>query len=67
MPLRPDQQTRVPRLPVLDGVRGYAILGVVAMHLLGAAGFAQQRGTTADIVIWGLLGNVIDAFFIISG
>src|SRR5437763_1205785 len=67
LPLRPDQQTRVPRLPVLDGVRGYAILGVVAMHLLGAAGFAQQRGTTADIVIWGLLGNVIDAFFIISG
>jgi acetyltransferase len=65
--LRSDPQTRVPRLPALDGVRGYAILGVVALHLLGAAGFAQHRGTTADILIWGLLGNVIDAFFIISG
>jgi len=57
----------VPRLPALDGVRGYAILGVVALHLFGAAGFLRHRGTTPDVVIWGLLGNVIDVFFIISG
>jgi peptidoglycan/LPS O-acetylase OafA/YrhL len=56
----------VPRVPALDGFRAYAILGVVASHLLIISG-ALVPGTTFSLVTWGLLGNVIDAFFIISG
>jgi len=54
------------RIAAVDGFRAYAILGVVTIHLLGAAG-ALQPGTTTSLVVWGLLGNVIDAFFIVSG
>jgi peptidoglycan/LPS O-acetylase OafA/YrhL len=54
------------RVGVIDGFRAYAILGVVSLHLLGIAG-ATMPGTTSSLVIWGLLGNVIDAFFIVSG
>ena len=55
-----------PRLDVLDGFRAYAILGVVTVHLLIVAG-ALEAGTTKSVVTWTLLGNSIDAFFIISG
>jgi peptidoglycan/LPS O-acetylase OafA/YrhL len=54
------------RVDVIDGFRAYAILGVVTLHLLLIAG-ALQPGTTASLIAWGLLGNVIDAFFIVSG
>jgi peptidoglycan/LPS O-acetylase OafA/YrhL len=50
----------------IDGFRAYAILGVVTLHLLGVAG-ALQPGSTKSLIAWGLLGNVIDAFFIVSG
>jgi peptidoglycan/LPS O-acetylase OafA/YrhL len=56
----------VKRLPVLDGFRGYAILGVVSLHLLLLSKVVQP-GTHISLVAWGLLGNVIDTFFIISG
>jgi peptidoglycan/LPS O-acetylase OafA/YrhL len=54
------------RVGVIDGFRAYAILGVVTLHLLGAAG-ALSAGSTSGLIAWGLLGNVIDAFFIVSG
>ena len=54
------------RIAAIDGFRAYAILGVVTFHLLGVAG-ALQPGSTTALIAWGLLGNVIDAFFIISG
>jgi peptidoglycan/LPS O-acetylase OafA/YrhL len=54
------------RVHAIDGFRAYAILGVVAFHLLGLAG-AVQPGTTTALITWGVLGNVIDAFFIVSG
>lgn len=50
----------------MDGFRAYAIIGVVAMHLL-LLSRVMQPGTHIDLVGWGLLGNVIDTFFIISG
>jgi peptidoglycan/LPS O-acetylase OafA/YrhL len=60
--------TAVPYVPALDGFRGYAILAVVVLHLFGASGvLAAERGTAAGVLIWGLLGNSIDAFVIISG
>jgi peptidoglycan/LPS O-acetylase OafA/YrhL len=54
------------RVPVLDGFRGYAILGVVSLHLLLLSKVAQP-GNHAGLVAWGVLGNIIDTFFIISG
>jgi peptidoglycan/LPS O-acetylase OafA/YrhL len=57
----------VPIVPALDGFRTYAILGVVASHLLIVSGAVSARGTTFDLATWTVLGNVIDAFFIISG
>jgi acetyltransferase len=54
------------RVPVLDGFRGYAILGVVGLHLLLLSKVVQP-GTDISLVAWGVLGNVLDVFFIISG
>ncbi len=55
-------------MPVVDGFRAYAILGVVVVHFLALSGVLERAtGTPLGLVIWGLLGNVIDAFFIISG
>ena len=54
------------RIDAIDGFRAYAILGVVTLHLLLIAG-ALQPGTTTSLIVWGLFGNVIDAFFIVSG
>ena len=56
------------RVQALDGFRAYAILGVVAVHLLGASGvLAATAGTGTAVAIWAVLGNSIDIFFIISG
>jgi acetyltransferase len=54
------------RVPVLDGFRGYAILGVVTLHLLLLSKVVQP-GTHISLAAWGVLGNIIDTFFIISG
>jgi peptidoglycan/LPS O-acetylase OafA/YrhL len=54
------------RVPVLDGFRAYAILGVVSLHLLLLSKVAHP-GNHAALVSWGVLGNIIDTFFIISG
>jgi len=54
------------RVPVLDGFRAYAILGVVSLHLLLLSKVAQP-GNHAGLIAWGVLGNIIDTFFIISG
>jgi peptidoglycan/LPS O-acetylase OafA/YrhL len=57
-----------PRLPVLDGFRAYAIMGIVAVHLLGASGvLGRANGTDRGVVLWSIFGNTLDAFFIISG
>ncbi|GIK78873.1 MAG: acyltransferase [Actinomycetes bacterium] len=56
------------RVPALDGFRGYAILGVVAIHLLGVSGvLAATAGTGTGVALWAAFSNSIDAFFIISG
>jgi peptidoglycan/LPS O-acetylase OafA/YrhL len=55
-------------IPALDGFRAYAILVVVALHLILFAGVLDGRaGTGFATVIWGVAGNVIDVFFILSG
>jgi len=59
-------QAEPSRVHAIDGFRAYAILCVVAFHLLVLAG-ALEAGTTTTLITWGVLGNVIDAFFIVSG
>jgi peptidoglycan/LPS O-acetylase OafA/YrhL len=61
-----EQASAPSRVEVIDGFRAYAIMGVVSLHLLSVAGTLTPN-TTSALVIWGLLGNVIDAFFIVSG
>jgi peptidoglycan/LPS O-acetylase OafA/YrhL len=57
----------VPIVPALDGFRAYAILGVVAIHILFFSGvLAATEGSTFSLLAWAAFGNVIDAFFIIS-
>ncbi len=60
------EQAAPSRVDAIDGFRAYAILGIVSFHLLGFAG-ALQAGTTITWITWGVLGNVIEAFFIVSG
>ena len=55
------------RVQALDGFRAYAILGVVAVHLLGASGVLAATADRDRVAIWAVLGNSIDIFFIISG
>lgn len=56
------------RVRALDGFRGYAIGGVVAVHLLGVSGvLAATAGTQPGVALWAIFSNSIDAFFIISG
>ena len=56
------------RVAVVDGLRALALLTVVAAHLLIASGvIARYAGTDEGVVIWMVLGNSIDVFFILSG
>lgn len=58
----------LPGSEVLDGFRAYAILGVVLIHLLVVSAVLEGGGGgVPTLMAWGLLGNVIDAFFILSG
>lgn len=58
----------VPIVPALDGFRAYAILCVVGVHILALSGaLAAMRGETWGLVAWAVLGNSIDAFFIVTG
>jgi peptidoglycan/LPS O-acetylase OafA/YrhL len=55
-------------IPALDGFRAYAIFVVVALHLLAISGaLTGERETVFATAVWGLAGNVIDVFFILSG
>jgi peptidoglycan/LPS O-acetylase OafA/YrhL len=61
-------EARAPHVPVIDGFRAYAVLGIVLLHVLGLAGvFVADHGEAFQVLVWGTVGNVIDVFFIISG
>jgi peptidoglycan/LPS O-acetylase OafA/YrhL len=52
----------------VDGFRACAIGGIVIVHLLGVSGaLARAHGSFVGVAAWGLFGNAIDWFFIISG
>ncbi|MBK8293955.1 MAG: acyltransferase [Solirubrobacterales bacterium] len=58
----------VPVVPVFDGFRAFAILGVVMLHMFGASGVVAfgDDGLLARLV-WGTNGRVVEVLFVISG
>ncbi len=58
----------IPIVPVFDGFRAFAILGVVLLHLLGQSG-AVETGDTGLLarLTWGTVGHAIEILFIVSG
>lgn len=58
----------IPVVPAFDGFRAYAILAVVAVHVLGFSGVLAAVGFgTRFQLVQGTLGQAIDVLFIISG
>lgn len=56
------------RIGAFDGLRAYALLAVVAMHIFGIAGVvAVGKDDAISHVLWVVFGNTIDLFFVISG
>jgi peptidoglycan/LPS O-acetylase OafA/YrhL len=55
------------RIPALDGFRGWAALGIVTLHVLGLWVILQGDGSAVEIIADGTVGQVLGAFFIISG
>lgn len=56
------------RIGAFDGLRAYALFGIVVMHLFGISGvLAVGRDDVVSQAIWTFFGNTIDLFFVISG
>lgn len=56
------------RVAVLDGLRAFALGGVVIFHLLGISGVLTTGGRSwHEWAIWTVFGNTLDIFFIMSG
>jgi len=64
--MAPVQQTG--RIGAFDGLRAYALLAVVTMHIFGIAGvIAVGKDDAISHLLWIVFGNTIDLFFVISG
>jgi peptidoglycan/LPS O-acetylase OafA/YrhL len=72
----PDQspprapRPRRPTIPELDGFRAYAILGVVAYHILIRVSPAPVDGAGSELafLFWGTVGGgLLNVFFIVGG
>lgn len=62
------RQAGLPIVPVFDGYRAFAILGVVALHLLNASGAVEtgDSGLLARLT-WATVGHSIEVLFMVSG
>lgn len=55
-------------VPSFDGFRAFAILGVVAIHVIISSGVSASAGSSAlGQLIWGTVGQAVDTLFIVSG
>ena len=62
------QRAGIPVVPVFDGYRAYAILGIVALHLLHISGVVTPGDQgLLPYVVRGTLGHAIDVLFVVSG
>jgi len=57
----------LPVVPVFDGYRAFAILAVVAIHLLQLTGTAGDGGTLGSRVLLGTIGRAVEILFVVSG
>jgi peptidoglycan/LPS O-acetylase OafA/YrhL len=58
----------IPVVPVFDGYRALAILGVVLLHLLGKSGVIESHDSSLfATAVWGTVGHAIDVLFVVSG
>ena len=68
----PGKQARsvsgIPIVPVFDGYRAFAILGVVVLHLITFSGVVQvgDEGLVSRLT-WGSVGRCVEVLFIVSG
>lgn len=56
----------IPVVPVFDGYRALAILGVVVLHLVSISGVITDD-TLLDRFVWGTFGRAVDILFVVSG
>jgi len=68
----PGKQRRlasgIPVVPVFDGYRAIAVLGVVMIDVCIISGFLPFRNDSAlGLLAWGSIGQTLDMLFIISG
>jgi peptidoglycan/LPS O-acetylase OafA/YrhL len=56
-----------PKIPALDGFRGYALIGLVGFHMLTLSATQSERGGEFGFLVWGAIGGMLDVFFIVSG
>ncbi len=58
----------IPVVPAFDGYRAYAILGIVALHLVTSSGLLAASGPGFFLrFVQGTFGQAIDVLFVISG
>ncbi|MBK8293956.1 MAG: acyltransferase [Solirubrobacterales bacterium] len=58
----------VPVVPVFDGYRALAILGIVMLHMLGYSGILEGGDTQwYAYLTWATIGHAVDILFIVSG
>lgn len=55
----------LPIVPMLDGLRAFAILAIVLFHMIVVA--SDPQGDVARVLVYGTLPHMIDALFITSG
>jgi len=66
----PGKESRLkqhlPVVPVFDGYRALAILGVVVLHIILNAGYLDEVNPFS-IVVQGFLGQAVEVLFVVSG
>jgi len=58
----------LPIVPAFDGFRAFAIMSVVALHLLTIEQYASDGNESIQaILVWGFLGRAVEVLFVVSG